>query len=479
MNATRVVSVLALAAALFPAPYVATAQDALPPEPPVRYDADFADPAFHAGRRALLLKQMPDTAMIAIPGAPQFTRDNDIKFEYRQDSDLYYLTGATEPGSILLLIPHGAEIEGETVREILFVPERTDFSDTWLGRRFGPKGARSVLGLDAALPLSAFEPTLTRLMESSSSLYVLPWAAAVPQESDLAQQVEVLLPFLQADPDAEIRSLRLRRALDDMRSVKQPEELRLMQRAIDATEEALKAAMRAARPGMHEYELEGLIEYVFRREGAESPAFASIVGSHENAVILHYESNRRQMQEDELVLMDVGAEFRGYAADVTRTIPVDGSFSAEQAAIYQLVLDAQEAGIAAARAGYPVGATHAAASEVLAAGLRELGILHEDGDVMEYLQHGTTHYLGLSVHDVRPGIGQFEAGNVITVEPGLYFKPSPELDPKWWNIGVRIEDDVLITDGDPVVLSKDAPKSIEDIEALMLEECALPAADCG
>ncbi len=258
----------------------------------------------------------------------------------------------------------------------------------------------------------------------------------------------------------------LRNRLDQLRMLKTDAELALLQRAVDITTAAHREAMKSIEPGMYEYEAEALIEYIFRRNGAESPGFPSIVGSGENAVVLHYNTNRRQMQADDMVVIDIGAEYHGYSADVTRSLPVDGTFSPEQKIIYELVLKAQQAGIAETRAGQSFRAPHSAAARIITEGLLELGLIQNEKEVRTFFMHGTSHYLGLYVHDV----GTRESlvpGTVITVEPGIYISPSPEIDPKWWNIGVRIEDDVLVTGGDPVVMSISAPRTVEDIEALM------------
>ncbi len=254
--------------------------------------------------------------------------------------------------------------------------------------------------------------------------------------------------------------------LGALRTVKTEAELVLLRRAIDITAEAHREAMRALRPGMHEYEVEALVEYVFHRNGAEHPGFPSIIGSGENSVILHYETNRRRMQGGDVVVMDIGAEYHGYSADVTRTVPVNGRFTPEQRAIYEIVLRAQEAGIAAARAGAPFGEVHRAAARVVAEGLRELSLITDDQEVRRFFMHGTSHYLGLYVHDVGTG-GPLLPGTVITVEPGIYIAPADDVDPRWWNIGVRIEDDVLITEAGPEILSAGAPRSVGEIEALM------------
>jgi Xaa-Pro aminopeptidase len=211
-----------------------------------------------------------------------------------------------------------------------------------------------------------------------------------------------------------------------------------------------------------------VIEYVFHRGGAEYTGFPSIVGSGENSTILHYESNRRRMEDGDLVVMDIGAEFRGYSADVTRTAPVSGLFSEPQRQIYEAVLEAQEAAIAAVQPGVGFQAVGAAASAVLAERLTELGLISDPSDLRRFLPHGVSHYLGLDVHDVGT-YGPLRTGNVITVEPGIYIPPADDVDERWWNIGVRIEDDVLVTDGGPVVLSGGAPKTVAEIERMMAE----------
>ena len=261
----------------------------------------------------------------------------------------------------------------------------------------------------------------------------------------------------------------LRSTLDDLRVIKTEEELEVLRRSIEITVEAHREVMTQVEPGWAEYEIEALVEYTFKKNGAEYPGFPSIVGSAENSVILHYESNRRTTEPGDLVVIDVGAELHGYSADVTRTVPVDGRFSEEQRAIYALVYRAQEAGIDATRASNPVGATHQAAVAVLAEGLAELGLISGPSDargLRRFFMHGTSHYLGLDVHDVGTG-EPLEPGTVITVEPGIYIAPADDIDPRWWNIGVRIEDDVLVTDSDPVILSAGAPRHPDEVEALM------------
>ena len=439
-----------------------------PAEPPVRYDRDLLPPEFHRGRREAVMEALPSNALAVFFSAPERNRQNDVSFEYRQSSDLLYLTGTHEPGSVLLLAPGGVDVGGKRVRELLFVPRRDPDQEVWLGRRFGPERAERDLGVEEALPLTSFAEVMRPLLADASRKPFYPLLpGGVEEGSELAHQLDAVAESLgRADHDL------LRQLLDRLRTIKTEEELSLLRRAVDITAAAHVEAMRSIVPGMHEYEVEALVEYVFKRNGAEYPGFPSIVGSGENAVILHYETNRRRMEAGDMVVMDIGAELHGYTADVTRTVPVSGVFSPEQKAVYEVVLRALAAGIRAARAGAGFGAPHQAAVRVLLEGLADLGLIRDARDVRglgRFFMHGTSHYLGLDVHDVGTG-GALTPGTVITVEPGIYVAPAHDVDPKWWNIGVRIEDDVLVTEGEPVVLSAGAPRTVEDIEALMKEE---------
>lgn len=515
----------------------AAQQPAVPlPEPAVRYDDDLLPAAFHRSRRDSALTALPDHAFAVILSAPGRNRENDVSYEYRQSSDLYYLTGTHEPSSVLFLAPGGIEVDGVTVRELLLVPPRNPDSERWTGRRFGAERAQRVLGIEKVVTTDRFEEILSTLVEQGRRMYHLPLPTAVAPGTELDRQVaaikekvpilefggdrmsafmadrllsvddeeslsaargmlerigverfagspleELVAAFLQAqslddwlrwrDEHVDRRyadGRTLRERLDELRMVKTDEELRLLRRAVEITAAAHREAMRSIEPGMFEYEVEALVEYVFRRNGAEYPGFPSIIGSGENSVILHYETNRRRMEAGDMVVMDIGAEYHGYTADVTRTVPVSGRFSAEQKAIYDIVLRAQEAGIREARAGNPFSAPHRAARAVISQGLRELGLIDSAAGTGRFFMHGTSHYVGLYVHDVGTS-GPLVAGSVITVEPGIYISPSHDVDPKWWNIGIRIEDDVLITDGDPVVMSAAVPRTVQEIEAMMKE----------
>jgi Xaa-Pro aminopeptidase len=292
--------------------------------------------------------------------------------------------------------------------------------------------------------------------------YAAPMAHAFMNAAD----VEAWFAWRDENLSGYADTYRLEAIIDGLREVKGAEELDVLQRAIDITAEAHREALAAIEPGMYEYEVEALIEYVFHREGAEHTGFPSIVGSGENSVVLHYDTNRRRMERGDLVVMDIGAEYRSYSADVTRTVPVSGEFTDPQRALYGLVLKAQEAAIQAARVGATLSDLQAAASAVLASGLRQLGILRDPADLRRFFPHGVSHHLGLDVHDVTT-YGPLRAGNVITVEPGIYIGTPEGVDEQWHNTGIRIEDDVLITEAGPVVLSAGAPKTEDEIEALM------------
>jgi Xaa-Pro aminopeptidase len=460
-----------LAAVLLTMGSPAGAQFLAVPEAPVRYDSDVLSADFHRGRRDAVLDGLPSEAVAFILGGIEAGGSVDDLREFNQNPDLYYLTGTLEAGSVLVLVPAGVTVDGRTVREILFVPPRDPALEIWLGRRFGPERAEQVLGVELALDHNRFEGVVAPLLaEENRKVYLSDLPTAVPPSTALAKQIGVVVEAIQnrdgAFDDDELPAL-----LEGLRERKTEEELVFLRRAVDITVEAHREVLASVRAGWTEYEMEALVEYTFHRLGSERPGFPSIVASGENTVMLHYDTNRRTTRPGDLTVMDIGASYRGYTADVTRTFPVDGRFTEDQRAIYEIVLAAQEAGIEAARAGKPLGAPGEAASRVLAKGLAELGLLKKDSDfagLRRFFPHGTSHHLGLQVHDVGT-YGLLREGMVITVEPGIYIAPAEDIDPRWWNIGVRIEDDVLITGKDPVVLSAGAPKDPGEIERLMAE----------
>ena len=403
---------------------------------------------------------------------PVFLRNNDVEHEYRQDSDLYYLTGFDEPESVAVLVSDG---QGGG-RFILFVRPSDPEREIWDGRRAGLEGAVQTFGADEAYPIAELDKKLAELMRGQPRLHYRlgrhrPHDERVLGALELARaRGRALLgwPTAIVELDAIVHELRWRK--DD-------EEQRLMQRAADITADGHLAAMARARPGGHEYELEAALRESYRRHGAERCAYPPIVGGGLNATTLHYRANADVLRDGDLVLIDSGAEYGYYACDVTRTFPVSGRFSPTQRAAYQVVLDAQLAAIAACHPGCTLDSVHQAALESLVEGMVRLGLLVGDpakllaeGAYKPYYMHRTSHFLGMDVHDVgsyftagkpRP----LEPGVVLTVEPGLYIRPGDERAPlELRGLGIRIEDDVLITAKAPRVLTERIPRQIADVE---------------
>ena len=424
-------------------------------------------------RRKQLMQAAGDGAILILPAAPERIRSRDTHYPYRQDSDFWYLTGCDEPEAVLALVP--GRKHGEA---ILFCRERDAEREGWDGPRLGPDGAVDVLGMDDAYPISDIDDILPGLLEgrrrvhyhlgrdADFDLKLIGWLNRVRAQSRQGAQ-----------PPQEF--LELGHLLDEMRLFKSADEIKLMQRAADISVEAHRAAMRAAKPGIHEYALQAEIERVFRMHDAQ-PAYASIVGAGANACVLHYRSNNAKARDGELVLVDAGAEYRGYAADITRTFPVNGRFTKEQRALHDLVCTAQAAALAQAKPGAVYEAGHDAAVTALTEGLLSLGLLNgtldtaiANGDYRRFYRHKTGHWLGLDVHDV----GEYridgesrllEPGMVFTIEPGLYIPANDaEVPAKWRGIGIRIEDDVLITTDGHRVLTDALERSAYEIERLM------------
>ncbi|WP_223621843.1 aminopeptidase P N-terminal domain-containing protein [Lysobacter sp. ESA13C] len=424
-------------------------------------------------RRKQLMTMAGDDAIVIVPSANEHIRSRDTHYPFRQDSDLSYLTGFPEPESVLVLVP--GRRHGET---LLFCRERDREREAWDGPRYGPEGAVEAFGLDDAYPIADLDDILPGLLEGRSRVY---YHFGRDAEFDLK-----LIGWLNrvramvrqgAQPPHEF--LELGHLLDELRLFKDRDEVRFMQRAADISVLAHEAAMRAAQPGVREYELQAEIECVFRRHDAE-PAYGSIVGAGSNACVLHYRANSAASRDGDLVLVDAGAEYRGYAADITRTFPVNGRFSAPQRALHDLVGAAQAAALAQARPGVAYEAGHLAAVETLTEGLLQLGLLKgkleknlAEGHYKRFYRHKTGHWLGMDVHDV----GEYrldgesrllEPGMVFTIEPGLYVSPDDSsVDPKWRGIGIRTEDDVLITKDGHQVLTDRLARSADEIEALM------------
>jgi Xaa-Pro aminopeptidase len=426
-----------------------------------------------ARRRRQLMRMMGKDSIAIIPTSSEQVRNRDVEFPYRADSDFYYLTGFGEPDAVAVLIPRRKHGE-----YLLFCRERDPEMETWTGRRAGTEGAVEQFDADDAFPIGDIDEILPGLMEDREQVFytmgsrpefdksVMEWVNRIRQGSRRGART----------PD---KFVALEHLLHDMRLYKSPAEVRAMRAAAKVACSAHRRAMQVCRPGMSEYQVEAELLHEFRAAGMQ-PAYPSIVGGGENGCILHYTANSDRLQDGDLLLIDAGAEYDCYASDVTRTFPVNGCFSAAQRALYQLVLDAQAAAISQVQPGNHWNDPHEAAVKVLTRGLVKLGILKgRPADLIRkeafrrFYMHRTGHWLGMDVHDVGDyKVGDawrvLEPGMVLTVEPGLYIPSgSKGIAKKWWNLGIRIEDDVLVTKKGPVVLTGAVPSSIEEIENLM------------
>ena len=425
---------------------------------------------------AEFMRRMEPDSVAIIPAAREVTRSHDTEYRFRQDSDFYYLTGFREPDALAVVAP------GREKPFTLFVRPRDREKEIWNGRRAGVEGAKERYGADEAFPVEEFDAKLIELLDGARTLYYRLGGSNPELDQTVIRQLarmralgwrKVRPPQTIIDPGALIHEMRL---------IKSADEIALMHRSADIAAEAHREAMRAARPGMNEYEIDALIEYVFRRNGAAAPAYNSIVGSGANATILHYVDNDAELKDGDLLLIDAGAEYEGFASDITRTFPVNGRFDDAQRDIYQLVLDCQEECIRMVKPGVTLEEMHKRSVEILTDGLVRLGLLKgepekliEEGEYKKFYMHRLGHYLGMDVHDAgayhvdgqpRP----VEPGMVMTVEPGLYIAVDAEDIPdKYRGIGVRIEDDVLVTAEGFDVLTAKAPKQVEEIESLMKE----------
>ena len=424
-------------------------------------------------RRKKLMDMLGDDSIAILPAAPEKMRNRDVAFRYRQDSDFYYLTGFAEPEAVIALIP--GRSQGEFV---LFCRERNPEQEIWHGARAGLEGACDDYGADDAYPITDLDDILPGLLENRERIYYTMGNDTVFDQRVLGW-VNQVRGKARSGIHAPEQFVSLNNILHDMRLYKSRHEISMLRKAAAISANAHVRAMQSCRPGKTEYQIEAELLHEFMRQGARSAAYPSIVGSGANSCVLHYIDNTRELMDGDILLIDAGAEYESYASDVTRTFPVNGRFSGQQSAVYEVVLAAQLAAIDAVRPGNHWAQPHDAAVEVLTAGLVALGILKgkpktlvKEKAYSRYFMHKTGHWLGMDVHDVGDyKVGDewrlLEPGMVMTVEPGLYFPAQKGLARKWWNIGVRIEDDVLVTQAGHEVLSSDAPKSITEIEALM------------
>ena len=430
-----------------------------------------SDINFHKRRRAALAQSMGRGVAI-VPTAPERTRNRDAHFPYRFDSYFYYLTGFREPEAVLVIVA------GEAAKSILFCRDKNPEKEVWDGFRYGPEAALTAFGLDETHPVTQLDTAMPDLLANQPSLFchlgaeggwdtrVMGWINAVRERV----RSGVSAPFEIHDVHA---------LLDEMRLIKDPEELRIMRRAAAISAGAHRRAMRATRPGRAEHEIEAELLHEFRRHGAQAPAYTPIVAGGAHACVLHYVENDGVLHDGDMLLIDAGCELDGYASDITRTFPVNGRFSGPQKSVYELVLAAQQAAIAAVKPGNSWIAPHEAAVNILTRGMIDLGLLSgsldeaiEKETYKKFYMHRTGHWLGLDVHDAgnyRRGAKwrTLEPGMVLTVEPGCYTRPGAGVPERFAGIGVRIEDDALVTASGCEILSRDAPKQPNEIEEWM------------
>ncbi len=427
--------------------------------------------SLYASRRNRLISQM-QRGIAVIPTAPEVLRNGDAHYPYRFDSHFHYLTGFDEPEAVLVLIADAVP------QSILFCRAKDTEREIWDGFRHGPDGAKEKFGFDAAFSIAQLDDKLTGLMGNQPVLFH-PLGAHAQWDN----RILALRACVQAQARSgitapnEIHDIRM--LLDEMRLIKDSDELATMRRSAAISAAAHIRAMRATRPGKMEYEIEAELLHEFRKNGAQAPAYTSIVAGGANACVLHYISNNAPLQDGDLLLIDAACEVDGYAADITRTFPVNGRFNGAQKDVYELVLSAQVAAIAAARPGAHWNEPHDAAVRVLAQGFVDLKLCHgsvdtvlESGSYKRFYMHRTGHWLGMDVHDVGAykldnNWRALQPGMALTIEPGCYIRPADDVPQTFWNIGIRIEDDVAITAQGCEVLTEAAPKTVMAIEDLM------------
>ncbi len=425
-------------------------------------------------RRSLLLQKMraqTGGGLALVPTAPEALRNRDSHYPYRHDSYSYYLSGFAEPEAVIALI---ARDGGD--QQILFCREKNEEREIWDGFRYGPDAAREIFGFDAAHPIAALAAMLPDLASDQPAIYT-PLGLFSAWDRMIADLLNEVRGRARTGVSAPEEIVDVRQAVDAMRLVKDEHEVALMRRAAAISAGAHRRAMQKTRPGWHEYQVEAELAHEFLSHGAQAVAYPSIVAGGPNACVLHYRSNDRQLQDGELLLIDAGCEFGSYASDITRTFPVNGRFTGPQRDVYELVLASQLACIDAVKPGADFHDYHKVAERVLAQGYIDLGLLSgsldealESGSYKQFYMHRAGHWLGLDVHDaglyqVKGASQKLVPGMVLTVEPGTYIRPADNVPEQFWNIGVRIEDDVLVTASGTENLTAATPKSVPDVEA--------------
>ena len=421
-------------------------------------------------KRRERLSRSLDAGIVIVPTAPERARNADSQYDYRWDSGFYYLTGFREPEAVLVIVL------GKKPRHILFCREKNLEREIWDGFRFGPQLAREVFGFDEALPVGDLDARVPELLADRDVIYT-PVGTDPAWDARIASWLNAVRAKVRTGVTAPTEIRDVRATVNDMRLFKDEEELAVMRRAAAISGAAHVRAMRAAAPGKREYEIEAELIHEFCRNGARAPAYGSIVASGANACVLHYRENTAVLKKGELMLIDAGCELDSYASDITRTFPIGGAFSAAQKDVYELVLESQRAAIEAVKPGADFIEYHDAATRVLVRGMIDLKLCKgsvdkvlEDGSYKQFYMHRTGHWLGLDVHDAGDYMQKgkwrkLKPGMVLTVEPGCYIRPAANVPKAFWNIGVRIEDDVLVTPKGRDVLTSACPKTVKDVEA--------------
>ncbi len=460
---------------------------------------DYLKKEFHKDRRAQLRKILPESSVAVFFANPVRNRANDVEYVYHQDPNFYYLTGYKEPHALLLIFKDEHNVGRNSFNEVIFVQERNEHAEMWTGKRLGIEGVQDELGFkvvyngrgfkSSEIDFSAFDKILFRKFNNDvrdtkdkADLYDLINTFKGKVTFNLNNLENPVNDKIYNESKKRIDNKTLGGLMASLREVKTGEELVLLKKAVEISAIGQLEMMKAMHPNMSETEAQGVHEFVYKKYGAEYEGYPSIVGAGGNGCILHYvDNNKTKIGNNNLILMDLGAEYHGYTADVTRTIPSNGKFTYEQKLIYDLVYKAQEAGIAEARIGNQFRTPNDITKKVINNGLAELGIIESAGSQHMYYPHGSSHHIGLDVHDAS-NYGRLKENMVITVEPGIYIPEGSPCAEKWWGIAVRIEDDILITKKGPVNLSSMAPRKSEEIEAAMklhsvLEKFSLPVLD--
>ena len=436
---------------------------------------DDLGPEFHKKKRQEFRDQMPQNSIAFFFTAPIMKRSNDTDFMYHQDPNFYYLSGWREPHGVLVIFKDDQQDDNGLFNETLYVREKNEYREMWDGRRLGLQGAKK-MGFDRVKLRSNFITDPIQIQSFSNVLNMDVRDDVRDFKNDKYDLYDIQNKFLEiiadkeklsglGDIKKEFKYISVNNIMSSLRQTKDSLEIKLLTKAIKISSLAQIEVMKAIHGEMTEREVQGIHEFIYRKYGAAHEGYNSIVGAGANSCILHYVTNEDINIDNELILMDLGAEYRGYTADVTRTIPVNGKFSPEQKEIYDIVYESQEEAIKKAIIGNTFNDIYVESLEIISKGLIKLGIINDAKEARKYYPHGVSHHIGLDVHD--PGSRTLQKNMVITVEPGIYIPENSDCDPKWWNIGVRIEDDILITDSEPINLSIDAPRSSNEIEKIM------------